>query len=333
MKKNILLAVMVVLFVGACASDNAKNTKVQPDWVMSESQQYPRSKYLTGVGEADTMEDAKSRARAELAKIFNVTVQSTSSDLSTYEQSNGQTTNALAVSRDINTSTKQRLEGVNVVELWKNPVAQRYYALATLPRQLTGMNLRGDISQLDSATSTLITRIQQSNSLVGKIRLSNETIPLQHKRRILNKQLQVVSLTGQSMPEQWSVEKLQMDRAALIARITITPIATGFSRNKMQTALEDALAGQGFTVIPDGDYQMKVDLDTNPLPRQGKWYYEKANLSLSLVGENKKSLGGYAWDFKVSSSDPTLTELRVLEQAKKRLNTELKTKFFDLLEK
>ena len=335
MKKNLIITALLILFVSACAHEGSKTHNAQPEWVMSESQQYPRSQFLTGVGEADTMEDARTRARAELAKIFSVNIQSTSSDVTAYEQSRvagiSYTTDSLAVSRDIRSSTEQRLEGVKVPELWKSPLEQHYYALAILPRQTTTLNLRTDITQLDEATSTLITRTQQSKSLIEKIRLSNETIPLQQKRRVLNKQLQVVSLTGQSVPSQWPVEKLQLDHAALIARITITVNASGLNNEKLQTSVEDTLASKGFTVIPEGAYQLNVNLDSTALPPQGQWYYEKANLSISLVGDNKKSLGGHAWDFKVSSSDPTLTELRVLEQAKKQLQTELQNVLFNML--
>ncbi|VUD59200.1 hypothetical protein TDB9533_02616 [Thalassocella blandensis] len=335
MANKILISAFTAILLSACASQDTRNNNAQPDWVMSQSQQYPRSSYLSGVGEADSMSDAKSRARAEIASIFNVTVQSSSSDLSSFQQSSLDQTasHSLEVSRQIDSRSQQRLEGVKIAEMWQDPLTQRYYALAILPRQITAMNLRKDIEQLDSATATLVTRIQQSPSLVQKIRLSGDAIALQHQRRELNKQLQVVSATGQSISSSYPLEKLRQDRTELLSRITVTAEASGSEQNALQSALEDALANQGFSVTPNAAYVIKASLNSTPLPPQGNWYYEKGSLDISLSGENKQSLGGYSWNFKVSSSDPTLTQLRVMEQAKKVLNAELSAKLFELLEK
>lgn len=332
MTMKIIYGGLLALILSACASQETKPSG-PPSWVMSESQEYPRSRFITGVGEADTMTDAKSRARAEIAKVFNVSIQSTSSDESYFEQSTGmETYNATAISREIQSSTQQRLEGVKVPEVWQDANNQRYYALAVLPRQITAANLRNDVNQLDDATQSLITNIQNSPSLVQKIRLSGKTIALQQKRALLNRQLQVVSIAGDGVPAKWSADKLMLDRSELISRITVTAMATGKNEQQLQTSLEDALANQGFTVLSSGNYVLKAELDSTALPPQGSWYYEKGSLNISLMGENKQSLGGHVWNFKISSSDPSLTQLRVLEQAKKYLNTELSEKLLDLLD-
>lgn len=337
MANKILISACIALLVSACASQNTKDSNTQPDWIMSQSEAYPRSGYLTGVGEADTMTDAKSRARAEIANIFNVTVQSSTEDYSSFQQSSAeqmaQSSNTLEVSRQIHSNSKQRLEGVKIAEMWQDKNTQRYYALAILPRQLTAMNLRKDIEQLDSTTSTLVSRIQQTPSLVSKIRWSGDAIMLQQQRRGLNKQLQVVSATGQSITSPYPVEKLQQDRKDLMSRVTITATATGIEEAALQRALEDTLANQGFTVIPNGQYTITANLSSTALAPQGNWYYEKGSLDISMSGENKQSLGGYSWNFKISSSDPTLTQLRVLDEAKKMMNKELSAKLFELLEK
>ncbi len=347
MTYKILIGVCLALLLAACASQDSKTENTRPSWVMSESPDYPRQRFLTGVGEGDTMADAKARARAEISNIFSVSIQASTSDYTAFKQrlegqsvegqslekqSTERQSNYQSIIRDIQSSTEQDLEGVKIAEVWQDST-QRYYALAVLPRQVTAMNLRSNIERLDEATQSIIDRVQNTSSLVKKIRLSAATIPLQQQRRVLNKQLQVISVTGQSISAPWSVEKLQLDYEALIARITVTAMATGLEENKLQTQLEDALANHGFSVLPSGAYLVKAHLESTPLPQQGQWFYEKGNLSISLVGDNQQSLGGFTWNFKVSSSDPTLTRLRVLEQANKFLQTELNTKLFEILEK
>ena len=64
---------LLLLAVGLAGTATAAD---RPAWVDGESDEWPRSKFLTGVGSADERGVAESRARAELARVFQARVES-----------------------------------------------------------------------------------------------------------------------------------------------------------------------------------------------------------------------------------------------------------------
>src|SRR5690606_36438917 len=75
--ENAMKRFAIVLAVGlaGCAS-----SAVTPDWVSGAAGKYPPSRYLVGRGEAEGGEEARDRARADLAKVFEVRVAVESED-------------------------------------------------------------------------------------------------------------------------------------------------------------------------------------------------------------------------------------------------------------
>ncbi|SMF48332.1 LPP20 lipoprotein [Alteromonadaceae bacterium Bs31] len=325
-----------LMLLSACGSQSHKDEQLSPSWLNGESERYSRSQYLYGVGEADTMTSAKSRARAEIARIFSVDIQAASSDSSIYEildlGGDEGASESMAVSQTIETRTEQRVQGIEIPEVWKDESSQRYYALAILPRNKTAISLRKDIASLDEATEAVLTSAQASKALFQKAQLANTAIALQSKRSLLADQLSVVALTGNDVAEKWSLQKLAADRSALLSRISVTTRAEGFEHEKMKAVLANTLANDGFTVSQDGEYTIVVNLDATELEPKGAWYYNKATLTVSAFDANNNSLGGNSWDYKVSATDASLSGLRVIEQAKAILAKDLTKSFFSMME-
>ncbi len=332
--KTLVLSLCAVL-VFACGSQAVKDETQAPAWLLGESKDFPRKQYLFGVGEADSMASAKSRARAEIAKVFTVDIQAHASDSSVYENLNLAdgvgATESLAVSQSIATQTKQRVQGIEIPEVWQDKSSKRYYALAVLPRQKTASSLRKDIASLDMATETVLSSAKASGSLFQKIKLSSKAIDLQSKRSLLADQLAVVSLTGNDLSEKYPLQKLVVDRSELLSRITVRTEAEGFESVKMQDVLANALANDGLTVTDSGEHLIVANLTTTGLEPRGAWFYNKASLTVSVFDRQKNSLGGKTWDYKVSATDAALSEIRVIEQASAILEKELAKEFFSLM--
>ena len=335
MNKLCIAVLIAALSLAGCTSQPREGAGAQPDWILGESQDHPRSQYLLGVGDADTLTDAKSRARAEIAKIFNVTVDSVSVDSSRFASASSTagsyTEESQAVERELRTRTFQLLEGVDIADTWQDPSDGRYYALAALPRLQTAMALRTQIDQLDNASRQYIDDADASTSLFQKIRFAGETIALQKRRQTLNQQLRVVSAVGQGSEAPWSVDELIADRAELLSQITIVPRARGMQSEQLEAALASALANQGMTVSPEGKYTLTATLDSVALPPREGWYFHNANLSIALSGDGGKRLGGHEWQYKASATDSALAESRVLSNAKSYLDNELSQRMFELM--
>ena len=107
-----MLSVAMMVLLSACAT-----TK-------DNSSRYPASQYLIGRGAAADLDDAKDRARADLAKAFEVGISAESSDLQTFERvtagNNGEGTSKgqLKISRNIQTRTDRVISGIEIADLW-----------------------------------------------------------------------------------------------------------------------------------------------------------------------------------------------------------------------
>lgn len=332
----------MMLSLGGCTHPPAAGQAEQPPWVLGESAQYPRKQYLLGVGEGDTQQDAKSRARAEIATHFQVSIEATSVDKSSFlgtqkqgQDDRGSTQITLSqtqsIASELRTSTKQMLQGVEIAEVWQDQRSQRYYALATLSRLKTALVLRTNIEALDSAIAGQLDHAQSLSSVFRKIRASSKAIRLLSQRQALNQQLQVVSLVGQGIVAQWSLERLKIDHLKLLNRVNFRVVAEGLHAEAIERSLSDVLAGLGYQVTEQGDYLISATLSATPLPKREGWYYQTGTLSISISGDYKRSLGGHNWHFKVSATEQSLSQLRVLEEARRLLSESLNDQLLEIL--
>lgn len=319
-----IIPLAAALLLTACSS--AKPGDERPDWILGNSAKYPASSYLTGHGQATSQAQANDYARGELAKIFSVNVNEQSKDSSSYSQTNAAGTpvmqNTLDVSRNIMTRTDQVLTGVEISETWQDPKTQQYYALATLSRTKAAAALRQQIGDLDASTTAYLNQAQGSSDLFDKISAAGNAVTAQQTRAGLQKELQVVDLTGTGMPPSWPLGKLQADRAALLKQLQISAAADGRDAQAVKKILAGALADSGFTVVEGAPYTMTAVLDAAELKPQGGWYWITGTLQVTLDGANRAH-GVRRWDLKVSGTDPQLAKQKLMDQVAQYLQSDI----------
>jgi hypothetical protein len=317
--------------LAACSS--VKPGDVRPDWVTGNSAAYPAASYLTGRGEADMLPLAQDRARADLAKTFSVNVSEQSRDMTSYSQTNAGPTpvmqNTMDVSRNISTRTDAVLQGVVISETWQDPQTHVYHVLATLSRPKASAALRQQISDLDAGTRSYLNAAQGSTDLFDKIAAAGQAVDAQQTRVALQRSLQVVDITGQGMPAEWPLAKLQADRAALLKQLQISAAADGRNADGVKKILAGSLAGAGFTVADAAPYTMTASLDYNTLQPQGGWYWITGTLQVGLTGTDSRAHGVRRWDLKVSGTDPQLAEQRVMDQIAQYLQSDIQATVLD----
>lgn len=321
----------VPFMLTACSS--VKPADVRPDWVAGTSAAYPAAAYLTGRGEADMLPVAQDRARADLAKTFSVNVSEQSNDQSSYSQSNAGATpvmqNTMDVSRNISTRTDAVLQGVAISDTWQDPQTHVYHVLATLSRSKAGTALRQQIADLDAGTRASLNAAQGSTDLFDKIAAAGQAVDAQQARAALQRSLQVVDITGQGMPPEWPLAKLQADRAALLKQLQVSAVADGRNADAVKKVLAGSLAGAGFTVADAAPYTMTASLDYTTLQPQGGWYWITGTLQVSLSGTDSRAHGIRRWDLKVSGTDPQLAEQRVMDQVAQYLQSDIQKTLLD----
>ena len=322
------IALMLSLFAG-CASQ-----PTVPDWVNGDSIQYKTSQFLIGRGQAATQEEAKDRARADIAKTFQVAVvvssddeQRSKSDASGTAQYEGQ------ASRHISTRTDQIISGIQIAELWQEPTNGNYHVLAILPRLQTAAALRQQIGDLDNATRNYIEQSRKENDLFVKIAAASHALQAQQERETVQKSLQVVDVTGRGLEPQWSTAKLKSDMEELMKRVSIASRVSTDSPAGLAPIVAGALAQAGF-VLDTGDHPafiLQASLNLADLGLKDGWYWQRGNLEITLTETASNRVRGTRhWGIKGNAQNKDGANLRAINQADAILKQELGAAIIDM---
>lgn len=324
MKLSVIAFITVVtLLMGGCATKTS-----QPDWIAGDSVKFKSSQYLSGRGQAGTQEEAKDRARADLAKVFQVAVVADSEDVQSFKtdpaggpgQYEGQS------SRRISTSTEQIVRGIQIAELWQDPATRNHHALAVLPRLQTAASLRQQIGLLDDAIRNNIEQSRKNSDLFLKIAAASRALDTQMEREGLQKSLQVVDPTGRGQETQLSSAKLKADLDELLKRVRIASQVSSDSAAGLADVVGGALAQAGF-LIETGDrpdFLLKSRLNLTDMGLTGGWYWQRGTLEITLTEVSSGRIRGTKrWPIKSSATDKETAIRRGLDQADEVLKKEL----------
>ncbi|MDZ7803045.1 LPP20 family lipoprotein [Thiohalophilus sp.] len=320
---TILLAVL-----GGCASPDADSGK--PAWISGNSPAWPAEQYLIGRGEADHAAVARDRARADLAKVFEVSISEQSQDITEYSRTTGsgkQTRASLesAVSRQISTRTDQTLSHIEIAEIWQDPDTGHHYALAVLDRLRAGQQLREEIQHLDSLTAGAIDAARQQDNILRQLGEANRAVETLLQRRALQRQLQVIDPAGVGVRNRYDLGQLLQDRHELAQRIRIQPRIRQDSSGQLAVLIDGALAEAGFSQVSDNaNFRLDAYLDLSTFPEQN-WHWIHGTLQIVLTSLSDDTVqGSHRWEVKQAASRPLLARQRALDNLNERLNRELR---------
>jgi hypothetical protein len=320
-----VLLVAAAIFSSGCATKSG-----QPDWVAGDSAKYKNSQYMLGRGEAGTMEEAKDRARADLAKTFKVAVSVDSEDLQSYKsnsaEAGGTGKYAAESSIRLTTSTDQIISGIQIAEIWQDPLRKNHHVLAVLPRQQAAASLRQQISELDDATQASIDQSKNSSDLFIKIAAASKAIDSQLARESLQKTLQVVASSGRGLDSQYNSARLKADLDELLRRVRVAPKVLEGSAHGFEEIVAGALSKSGF-MIESGekaDFLLKASLVLADVGLKDGWYWQRGNLEISMSeAVSGRVRGTHRWPIKSSATDKATAIRRALNEADAILKKEL----------
>jgi len=332
MNKSVLaiLALLIALLSG-CAS----TSPATPEWISGDSAQYKNSEYLIGRGQAATAEEAKDRARADLSKIFQVSVVSESEDIQQFRSNLGEGKPEYEgeATRRISTRTEQIIHGIQIAELWQDADHQLFHALAIMPRLQTAASLRQQIDQLDTATISHIEQSRNQNDLFLKIAAANQAFETQRERTALQKSLQIVDITGRGIDEKWNSGKLKNDLDELLKRVRITYQVTAESMPGLENVVSGALAQSGFMIETgqNPDFVLQAGMQLNDLGLKDGWYWQRGVLEVTLSEKTTNRVrGAKRWNIKGNAPDRESAAKRALNQADRVLKQELRAAIIDM---
>lgn len=323
MKFSVIVGLIFSLLSG-CASQPTS----APDWIAGDSAQYKRTQYLMGRGQASSQEDARDRARADLAKIFQVAVTVDSEDVQQFKSgSSGADDYQSQASRRITTHTEQIISGIQLAELWQDPATKNYHALAVLPRLQAAASLRQQIGKLDEATGNHLDQSRKNEDLFMKIASANQALESQQERDALQKSLQVVDITGRGLEPQRNSAKLGSDLDELVRRVKIASQVEADSTPGMVEIVAGALAKAGFMIAPgqNPDFILQAKMELADLGYKEGWYWQRGVLEVTLTETaNNRVRGTRRWNIKSNAPDKESAAKRALSHADAVLKQELR---------
>jgi hypothetical protein len=315
-----LWTVAVVVSLTGCASAPGG----RPDWVAGKSAKYPDSQYLVGRGQADSAEDARNRARADLAKILEVAVSARTSDLTSFKSGAEGAKTESQVSRSVVTSTERAVRGIQIAEAWEDPNTKSSHALAVLSRSQAAMGLRAEIERLDAATRGHVAQARNAPDLLAQVALASRALESQRERDAFQRTLQVVDPSGRGVEPEVSSGQLAADLAALLQRVKMRPEAADADLARMLSA---ALSQAGF--VPEAGagapYALTGSLKLDDLGLIDGWYWTRGTLEVQLAETaSGKVRGNKRWEIKTSSPQKATAQRRALDEADAVLKRELR---------
>jgi hypothetical protein len=323
-----------VLGLTACASMGGK-----PQWVEGTSQQYPDAEYMTASGTADDPEQAKSRALANLAKIFEVQI-----DESSYDESRAWTKTEggeskgghgqLAV-RYLDTYTTKLLEGAVVPETWFDDGVGVYYALAVLARAPLAQRLSADILKNDRYSQSAVADARSTTDPFTAARHLFRARTAQLHREALQRDLRIVDPKGVGIRPQWTVKQLDGDIDRQLKRMTVSAKVLHDPVGDLAQYLQAGITNAGMVhAEADADYRLEGHLDVKDPTQADGWHWYRGSLEISLRRNgNARMLVGERWPLKVAGATREQAEVRLRDQLQQRLSLELKTALLGVKDK
>jgi hypothetical protein len=334
MKINIAIALLLSLLITACSFTSVVDPSARPDWVNGQSKKYASLLYLSGQGSALTSDDAKDRARIDLAKQFEVELKESGQQTQTFtsEKADGETLKSLnqKISRQLFTHTSRTLKGVEIAEQWYDPTRNTHYALAILSRNKTRQRLEQELKTLDQKSQQRLLQSKAEAALLRRAALVQLAINAQQQRIAVQSSLQVVDPAGFGKPANLSLAELVRSRDNLLQQVRILPLASGDMSNNLEEIVSSATASTGLLINNNNyDYQLKIQTLLDPVLEKNGWFWLRGTMEINLIDTAGNNVGVKRWPLKVSSIDIKRTQQRLLSEASKILKEELRDVLLD----
>lgn len=302
MKK--ILGLLILLTLSSCSS--WKRNSNLPDWVNNSSESCV-SNSLCAVGSGDNAEQARARAMANLAKIFENQISSEYKTILT-----GKGNDIAEESEDsIVEQTKLMLEGAEVKKTFFDE--RNHYALAEISKSKWATLIRKDIEVLDNKMKALL-KEKSITSLVSLERLLKERAPLERKMQFLG---------AASFLPPISFESLAAEKVRRLEQIRINVRVNGVDKEDFTALLKEGLSQSGFSTT-DGalaTHLLNVTVKSQDAYLKVQGFVKKSYVIKCILKDLKgNELSTVVFDYAETGRSVDQIEAKVFSQFKIDIN-------------
>lgn len=300
----------------------------QPKWITDSSLQYPGSMHLTGRGAGSTAEEAQNRARGDLATIFEVRIEVVNQNTTNVAQSGKNEQVDRFSSQQVSAKTDKVISGINIAEVWRDPVTQDFHALAVLPRAQASASLREELTKIDNDLNQQMKAAQSADDPLLKIGALSQALQSSINREGFQATLKIIDPSGRGVPTSISQAAVQKQLGDTLKKIRIAPeIVEDAGIREFASIIKGGLAAAGFLAnnTSNADLVLESKLSLSDLGRVDGWHWMRATVEVSLVEkESRRVRGSKTWPVKASAKDTKTVRSRTLIEIEKLLKEELR---------
>jgi len=306
LQSKVFLAGLTLICAIACPVPTLADEP--PSWINTESTQYPRERYLSGVGDGDSRKAAEDQAYAAVSRIFKANIQSKTREWEKYLQlsksdkglkGRPQISRQVMIEQLTQVSSGKVLENVFIAETWADPESDRTYALAVMDRVHSTVVIKGRIAELDRKAHLLFESATQADTLNEPSRTGSRlqvTRDLHAALRTLllreglNTDLKIINPAGQGVDSPIQIARVaQAVRRSLYQDFLVALEVSGHYAEKIRSAMIEGLTQEGLVIIdrpplegggkkeirPDltGDVLIKGQMELEPIQLQGRPFF------------------------------------------------------------
>ena len=227
-----------------------RSTPTPPDWVLAPQAAYPADRYLVGMGQGSTRDQAEKRAYAAVARIFSANVQAKSLDQESYslketgDQSS--TKRTLHIDHLTQVTTTKLLENVNVLESWYRKIDQQFFVLAGLDRHQTEKLLVERLGDLDLTIEGFVTQGRTHPQKIHRIQGYKQALVLLQQRIAMNTDLRIIRASGEGILPSYTGNRLQREFMDFVANhLVISVVMKGENHEELERAIWEGLKREG----------------------------------------------------------------------------------------
>lgn len=225
----------------------------KPDWVTGTSQAFSQDRYVTGVGEGDSVGSATEKAYASVARVFRAEISSEASEWESYllveNRGRGRDERRLILDHVTKVSTDKILENVQVLDKWQDAARRRYYVLAGVPRASAEATLLSRLSDMDRTIADSVNEARQAEDKLVRLRQLKRAVNTLVLREAHNADLRVIRLSGQGVPAPYRVAELTTELEQAAATVPIGIELTGDHVEPIARAVSEGLLREGLAVV------------------------------------------------------------------------------------
>ncbi len=300
-----------------------------PKWVSGDAIDYPNQSYLIGRGVGSTAEEAKNRARGELATIFEVRIEVVTGDSTTVSKSGNNKEQVERTSvQQVSAKSDKVISGINIAETWRDPVTQDFHALAVLSRSQASTSLREELAKIDGQVQQNMDAAKAAGDTLIKLGSLTRALESSVSRDAFQASLKVVDPSGAGVKAAISQASIQSQIHNTLKSVKIMPeVAEDGGTREFATILKGGLAAAGFLAsnASTADLTLVGKLNFSDLTRVDGWYVMRATIEVSLVEKDSGRVrGSKTWPAKALAKDAKTARTRVLIDVEKMFKEELR---------